>query len=78
MNDDLNATIFMNLKLKKEMNHLLLLDVLIDDDDGLIIELGTFSKNIKKEVIRVIDSFFFFLMRYDERNSYNVSLYGRS
>jgi hypothetical protein len=68
----------MNLKLKKEMNHLLLLDVLIDDDDGLIIELGTFSKNIKKEVIRVIDSFFFFLMRYDERNSYNVSLYGRS
>jgi hypothetical protein len=43
------------------MNHLLLLDALINDDDGLIIEFGTFPKNIKKEVIRVIDSFFFFL-----------------
>lgn len=60
----------MNLKLKKKMNHLLLLDVLIDDDDGLIIELGTFSKNIKKEVIKVIDSFFFVLMRYDERKTH--------
>jgi hypothetical protein len=39
----------MNLKLKGKMNHLLLLDALIDDDDyGLNIELRTFTKNIKK------------------------------
>lgn len=42
------------------MNVLILSDALIDDDDGLIIELGTFPKNIKKEVIRVIEFFFFF------------------
>ncbi len=59
MNDDLNATISMNLKLKREMNHLFLSNALIDD--GLTIELGFFSKNIKKEVIKVIDSFFLFL-----------------
>jgi hypothetical protein len=62
LNNDLNATISMNLKFYKNMNHLLLSNALIDDD-GLITELGTFSKNIKKEVIRVIDLFIFFLMR---------------
>ncbi len=44
----------MSLKLKKRMNHLpllFLLDGLIDDDDfRWIVELGTFVKNIKKEV----------------------------
>ncbi len=49
------------------MNHLLLSNALIDDD-GLITKLGTFPKNIKKEVIRVVGFYFyFFLMRYDER-----------
>jgi hypothetical protein len=47
----------MSLKPKKEMNHLPLLDALIDDDDfGLTFELGTLVKNIKKEVIAMIDS----------------------
>jgi hypothetical protein len=52
LNDALNAAISMSLKLKEEMNHFLLLDVLINDDDfGLNIESGTFGKNITKEVI---------------------------
>jgi len=39
----------MSLKLKEEMNHLLSMDILIDDDDSsLNIELRTFEKNIKK------------------------------
>jgi hypothetical protein len=40
----------MNLKLKGKMNHLFLLDALIDDDDDydLNIELRTFANNIKK------------------------------
>ncbi len=33
MNDALNITISMSLKLKEEMNHLPLLDAWIDDDD---------------------------------------------
>jgi hypothetical protein len=49
LNDALNVTISMKLKLKEKMNHLLLLDDLIDDDAyGLNIELRTFVKNIKK------------------------------
>ncbi len=56
----------MNLKLKEEMNHLLLSNVLIDDDDfGLTFELRTFANNIKKEVIKVINYFLSFLIRYD-------------
>jgi hypothetical protein len=51
----------MSLKLKEKMNHLLLLNVLIDDDDfDLTFELGTMANNIKKEVIRVIDYFILF------------------
>ncbi len=39
----------MSLKLKEEMNHLLLLDAGIDDDDyDFNIGLETFAKNIKK------------------------------
>jgi len=39
--DALNATISISLKLKQEMNHLLLWDVFINDDDyNFTIELG--------------------------------------
>jgi hypothetical protein len=45
LSDALNATIFMNLMLKEEINHLVLSNVLIDDNDfGLAIKLGTFAK----------------------------------
>jgi hypothetical protein len=55
------------------MNHLLLYDVLIDDDDhGLFFELGIFARNIKKEVIGVIDYFLFSLTRYDENSTHNM------
>jgi hypothetical protein len=69
LNDALNATILISLKLKEEMNHLFLSNALFDDDDDycLIVELGTFTKNNKKEVIGVIDFFPSFLRRYDEK-----------
>jgi hypothetical protein len=52
----------MTLKLKEKMNHLPLMDVLIIDDDyGLNIELQTFVKNVKKEVIGMINFFISFL-----------------
>jgi hypothetical protein len=52
------------------MNHFLLLDVLIDDDDSSqISKLEVFANNIKKEVIGVIHYLFFFLTRYDERKA---------
>ncbi len=58
LNDALNAITSITLKLLKEINHLLLLDVLIDDDSELNIELETFAKNIKKEVFRMINHSF--------------------
>jgi hypothetical protein len=58
----------MSLKLKEEMNHLPLPNVLIDDDDfGLTFELGTFAKNIKKEVIKVIGYLVFLKLKYDPK-----------
>jgi hypothetical protein len=73
LNDALNATTSMGLKQKEAMNHLLLYDVLIDDDDhGLFFELGIFARNIKKEVIGVIDYFLFSLTRYDENSTHNM------
>jgi hypothetical protein len=57
LNDALNAITSITLKLLKEINHLLLLDVLIDDDSELNIELETFAKNIKK-VFRMINHSF--------------------
>jgi hypothetical protein len=63
----------MSLKLKEEMNHLLLSNALIDDDDyNLIFELEIFVKKIKKKVIGVIDSFLSFMARYDERRTHSM------
>jgi len=52
LNDVLNITISMRLKLKEKLNHLLLSNALIDEDDYNlnINKLGTLAKNIKKEV----------------------------
>jgi len=43
---------------------------LIDDDNcGLNIELKTFVKNIKKEVIMVVNCFLSLLTKYNEKKS---------
>jgi hypothetical protein len=63
----------MSLKLNKKMNNCLMLDVLVHDDSNLNIELGVFSKNMKKEVIGVIEFFLYFLTRYNEKKTHNMS-----
>jgi hypothetical protein len=54
------------------MNCLFVLDSFIDDDTSLGIELGSLARNIKKEVCKLIDSFFSFLSRYDEKRTHNM------
>jgi hypothetical protein len=54
------------------MNCLFVLDSFIDDDTSLDIELGNFARNIKKEVCKLIDSFFSFLTKYDEKKTHNM------
>jgi len=73
LNDALSVVVSMSPKLKEEKNHIFLLDVLINDDDfGLTFELGTFAKNIKKEIFGVIEFFLCFLIRYDEKRVHNM------
>ncbi len=59
----------MSFKLKEKMNNLLVLDAFVDDDCGLDIELGILAKNMKKEVIGVIDYFFSFLTKEERKES---------
>ncbi len=54
------------------MNNFLVLDGLVDDDYGLDIELGIFAKNMKEEVIGVINSFLSFLTIHDEKIIHNM------
>lgn len=68
----LHVVISMNLKLKEGRNHLLILNAFIDDDSNLDIELGTFARNVKKEVCGVIDFFLAFLKKYDARRIHNI------
>jgi hypothetical protein len=68
----LHVAISMNLKLKEGMNHLLVLDAFIDDDSNLDIELGTFARNVKKEVCGVIDFFLSFLKTHDVTRIHNI------
>jgi hypothetical protein len=64
----------MSLKIKRKNEPCLpTLIAMIDDDDfGLNIELGAFAKNIKKEVIGVIDFFLTFLTKYNEKRMHNM------
>jgi hypothetical protein len=54
------------------MNCLFVLDSFIDDDTSLDIELGNLARNIKKEVCKLIDCFFSFLTKYDEKRTHNM------
>jgi hypothetical protein len=72
LNDALHIAISMSLKLKEGMNHLLVLDAFIDDDSNLNIELGTFARNVKKEVCGVIIFFLSFLKKYDAKRIHNI------
>ncbi len=68
----MNVAIYINLKLKEEINHLPLSYVLIDGNDSeLIIELGTFTK-VMNEVIGVINYFIYSLTIYNEIRAHNM------
>jgi hypothetical protein len=59
----------MSLKLKEKMNNVLVWDVFVDDDLGLDIELGILAKNMKNEVIGIIDYFLPFLTKEERKES---------
>jgi hypothetical protein len=62
----------MALKLKKEFGMVLSMANLMEDDVNVVFELSMFTLNIKKLVCDVLDSFFSFLMKYEEKNIHNM------
>jgi hypothetical protein len=73
LSDALNVAISINLKLKENLNHPLILDMLINDDLSLDIESrGPYNES--EEVCEIIDSFLSFLTKYGEENSQYVIL----
>ncbi len=40
--------------------------------NGIVFKLSLFTTNIKKEVVGVLDSFFHFLSRYEEKNCHKM------
>jgi hypothetical protein len=62
----------LGLKLKEEINSPLIIDTLMEDDLSLDIEVGSLAVSVKMEICGVIDSFIFFLTKYDERVTHNM------
>jgi hypothetical protein len=71
LSDALNVAISINLELKEKMNHPLILDMLINDNLSLDIESRE-PYNECEEVCEIIDSFLFFLTKYDERRIHSM------
>ncbi len=62
----------MALKLKKEFGMVLSMANLMEDVVNVVFELSMYTFNIKKLVCDVLDSFFSFLMKYEEKNIHNM------
>jgi hypothetical protein len=71
LSDALNATIFMSLKFKNEIDFATF-DNLMEEDGNVVYELSCLASNIKKEIIQVLDSFLSFLKKYEERKAYSM------
>ncbi len=62
----------MSFKLKGKNNNPLVLDTLDEDDLDVGIELKSLIVNMKREMCGVIDFFFSFLTKYNEKRTHNM------
>ncbi len=67
-----HSTISMSLKLKEEPKNAPFFQTLMEEDFGVALELICFASNIRKEVCGVLDIFFSFLKKFDERKAHNM------
>jgi hypothetical protein len=65
LNDALDSTISMSLKLKEENKIIPSFESLMEVDSIIFYELSLLAFNIRREIINVLDSFFSFLKKYD-------------
>jgi hypothetical protein len=62
----------MSLKLKEENQIIPSFESLMEDDSIVSNELSLPTSNVKREVINVLDSFFSFLKKYENKKAHNV------
>jgi hypothetical protein len=74
LNDALHSTIAICLKLKKKVEISPTLVNLINDDSRVVFELSLLASNMEKEVLRLLESFLFFLKKYDTKKTHNMFL----
>jgi hypothetical protein len=73
--DALHFAISMSIKFKEESQVLPSFETLMDDDSIIINELAFITSRIKREVSWVLDSFFSFLTKYENKKTcYMISL----
>lgn len=70
----MHSTIAICLKLKKKVEISPTLVNLINDDSRVVFELSLLASNMEKEVLRLLESFLFFLKKYDTKKTHNMFL----
>lgn len=70
----MHSTIAICLKLKKKVEISPTLVNLINDDSRVVFELSLLASNMEKEVLRLLESFLFFLKKYDTKKIHNMFL----
>jgi hypothetical protein len=69
LGDALNSAISMSLKFRYEIGSTTFDNLM--EEDGHVYELSCLAFNINKEVVQILDSFFSFLKKYEERKAHN-------
>jgi hypothetical protein len=64
----------MCLKLKEKIEISPTIVNLIDDDSRVVFELSLLASNMEKEVLKLLESFIFFLKKYDTKRIHNMFL----
>jgi hypothetical protein len=73
LNDALKFAIFMSLKFKDEIDFATF-DNVMEGDPNVVFELSFLASNIKKEIVGVLDSFFYLLKKYEKKFTYLIFL----
>ncbi len=68
----LDFAIPMSLKFRDEIETIISFDGLMEEDASVVLELTCLVSNIKKEFARVLNSFLFFLRKYEEKKTCNT------
>jgi hypothetical protein len=72
LNDALNSTVSISLKLRAKPKNAPFFQTLMEEDSNVALELICLTFNIRTEVCIELDSFFSFLKKYEEKKTHNM------